>query len=182
MGIPATMGMAALPKREDGGVVMRGDDRSVKTWGKSRSVRLKGADYSATGRAYHVIIGSRHKQFLFVEESVSQKIIHVLMKACELHGFRPVAYCLMPDHLHILVQSEETSTSLPMFVRAFKSFASRAARRRLWQRGYYEHIMRSDESLITTAEYIVNNPVRRGLVQRREDYRWSWCIFEERDL
>jgi len=44
----------------------------------------------------------------------------------------------------------------------------------VWQEESFDHVLRSDESLKEKAEYIRQNPVRRGLVQKPEDYRWLW--------
>jgi len=68
-------------------------------------------------------------------------------------------------------------------VRGFKSYCSIATRSvatpvatktnaKLWQRGFYEHILRKEENIGDIAEYILNNPVRKGLAQSRDHYRW----------
>ena len=44
----------------------------------------------------------------------------------------------------------------------------------VWQEESFDHVLRSDESLKLKCEYIRQNPVRRGLVQKSEDYRWLW--------
>jgi hypothetical protein len=44
----------------------------------------------------------------------------------------------------------------------------------VWEEESFDHVLRSDESLKEKAEYIRQNPVRRGLVQKPEDYRWLW--------
>jgi REP element-mobilizing transposase RayT len=152
-----------------------------KTWGKSRSVRLEGFDYSTCNTAYHVIIGSKGKRAVFTQDVRNKVVIEVLKTGCDLDGFTLVAYCLIPNHLHILVGAGKGSSRLPFFVRAFKSFASRRAGEKLWQRGYYEHVMRSDESLRTVAEYILDNPVRKGIVESRGEYGWGWCVYDGND-
>ena len=150
-----------------------------KTWHKSRSVRLKGFDYGASNIAYHVIIGARGKRDVFTDGRINRRVIAVLIDACRLHQYSLIAYCLMPDHLHILIRSGENSSRLPQFVRAFKSYARSKVKRNLWQRGYYEHVMRTGEDLKITAEYILNNPVRKGMVEEWGEYEWSGLIVEE---
>ena len=44
----------------------------------------------------------------------------------------------------------------------------------IWEEESFDHVLRSDESLKEKCEYLRQNPVRRGLVQRPEDYRWLW--------
>jgi putative transposase len=44
---------------------------------------------------------------------------------------------------------------------------------KLWQPRYFDHIVRAEEDLRAIAEYILNNPVRKGLVERAENWPWS---------
>jgi hypothetical protein len=46
-------------------------------------------------------------------------------------------------------------------------------RRPLWQKGYYEHVLRNDEATLATAKYILENPVRAGLVAKPRDYEFA---------
>ena len=88
----------------------------------------------------------------------------------------------MPDHVHALVTSAEGG-DIDRFVRAAKQHSGFAyARRtgaRLWQEGYYDHALRSEESERAVIAYIVANPLRAGLVERVEEYpywgsvKWS---------
>jgi putative transposase len=43
-----------------------------------------------------------------------------------------------------------------------------------WQRGFYDHVLRKEEDTRAVAEYIINNPVRAGLVKTWRDYPFSW--------
>jgi REP element-mobilizing transposase RayT len=85
----------------------------------------------------------------------------------------------MPDHLHLLVEVEPKS-NLIRFVKAFKqttSFRHRTATGLvLWQKGYYDHALRSEEDVPEVATYILNNPVRAGLADTAAAYRFSGGI------
>ncbi len=93
-------------------------------------------------------------------------------------SYRLFAYCLMPDHLHLLVAPKNSKTSVSEFVRHFKSrtaFVFKAqGGGQLWQRGFYDHIVRKSEDLQTVANYIVYNPVRKGLVESVDKYPYVW--------
>jgi REP element-mobilizing transposase RayT len=88
----------------------------------------------------------------------------------------------MPDHLHILLSLNNVyKKNLHSWVSAFKRYTTRSAKRgfgihRLWQKNYYEHIIRKEESLIKIAEYIINNPVRKGLVTDWREYPYSVLV------
>jgi REP element-mobilizing transposase RayT len=80
----------------------------------------------------------------------------------------------MPDHLHWLVELHERS--LDELMRRIKSNSGRLINRRLgregplWQDGYHDRALRTDEDLQVAARYVVANPLRAGLVGRLGDY------------
>jgi len=82
----------------------------------------------------------------------------------------------MPDHIHLLISlNEDYNQTLSNWVSSFKRFISKTAKRDfnindLWQRNYYDHIIRTEESMYKIAEYILENPVRKNIVQRSEEY------------
>jgi putative transposase len=91
--------------------------------------------------------------------------------ACE---FFVHAYCVMPDHMHILADAATDETNLMKFVESFKqdtaiAFARRT-RRRLWQFKYYDRILRAGDSADRVAWYIWLNPVRQGLCRASGEY------------
>ena len=84
----------------------------------------------------------------------------------------------MPDHIHMLITPfDEYGLSHIMNrvknVSAHFINAELGRRGPVWQREYFDHILRSDESRWTKGESIVMNPVRRGLVATPEEYRWD---------
>ena len=163
------------------------DSTTYKTWRQRRSIRLKDFDYASPGVAYHITIGTHQNQNFFTKPSINHHIIGVLKDSSKIYGYRLIAYCLMPDHLHILTQAGENPKDLREFMRGFKSFCSVAAPmptnnvtdNKLWQRGFYEHILRVEENVAEVAEYILNNPIRKGLVRDRGQYKW--CGLNEQD-
>jgi len=86
-----------------------------------------------------------------------------------------LAWVLMPDHAHWLVQLAERD-SLETVVNRLKSASARAANLPLgrsgplWERAFYDHALRREEDVISVARYIVANPIRAGLVTRFCDY------------
>ncbi len=82
--------------------------------------------------------------------------------------WRVVVFLLMPDHWHALV-SISGDVSLSTVVKNFKRAASRFTGVK-WQRNFFDHRLRNDESLEEKAAYIRGNPVRAGLVRSEEDW------------
>jgi REP-associated tyrosine transposase len=98
-----------------------------------------------------------------------------------------IAYCFMPDHLHLLAEGTAETSDLRDFVRLFKQQTSFEWKRRhavrLWQRNYYEHVLRADEDTLTVARYIIDNPVRAGMVRSPDEYPYLGSLtLELRDL
>lgn len=92
-----------------------------------------------------------------------------------LDDTRMLAWVLMPDHAHWLIQLGE-KRSLGMTVNRIKSASARMANRALnrqgplWDRAFHDHALRADEELRQAARYVVANPIRAGLVGRVGDY------------
>ena len=79
------------------------------------------------------------------------------------------AFIVMPNHVHgIIVLADEAKTrhAIPEIVRGFETFSARRVNERagkrgiLWQRGYYEHVIRNEKALDRIRDYIANNPGR----------------------
>jgi REP-associated tyrosine transposase len=93
----------------------------------------------------------------------------------------------MPDHIHTLVEGKHPAADFREFVRIFKQRSSFEWKRRhgtmLWQRSYFEHVLRDDEDTVGVARYILENPLRGGLVMRVEDYPYLGSLtMKVRDL
>ena len=93
--------------------------------------------------------------------------------APQRHGWRVGRYVLMPDHIHFFCACEqrEENSSLSCFVGAFKEWSAKGIIRTLgvsrpvWQRQFFDHLLRSDESYDEKWNYVYANPVRAGLVE-----------------
>ncbi len=83
----------------------------------------------------------------------------------------------MPDHLHVLAEGTTIEADLRRFVSAFKQqtgfWFARQCRARLWQDGYYDRVLRSDEETPDVVRYILDSPVRAGLVMLFDQYPYS---------
>jgi putative transposase len=147
---------------------------------KRKQIHLVDYDYSNTDAVYFVTICTWNKILYFknpeIVQYIEQEIDYRSRVAKEVTIF---AYCIMPDHLHLLLKlNEGYGKSLPNWVAAFKKYNARILSmefdiKPLWQANYYEHIVRKDESLKTIAEYIANNPVRKNMVRQWQDYPFT---------
>jgi putative transposase len=91
--------------------------------------------------------------------------------------FAVLAYCAMPDHLHLLVEGLLEDSQLPTFVLRLKQRTGflyrRMTGRPLWQSGYYDRVLRHEEMSATVCRYILENPVRAGLTSTVGAYPYA---------
>ncbi len=108
-----------------------------------------------------------------------QHCLHDHGKTIQIH-----AAVIMPDHVHLLFTAlrdgDGWAFALPEILRAIKGASSRSINKLsgragpVWQDESFDHVLRGDESLRETIDYIRQNPVRKGLVEKPEDYSWLW--------
>ena len=88
----------------------------------------------------------------------------------------------MPDHLHILVMGRDGKSDLKRFMGLFRQKAGywfkKINNRSLWHISYYDHVLRKEESIENVITYMLENPVRKGLVQDFREYPFSWSILQ----
>ena len=151
-----------------------------KTFGKNRSLRLEEFDYSSPF-VYFLTLCTFKGQGAFSDSELAEQTVDCLKSCRNKTGHKLHVYCLMPDHLHVLTSPADSGTSVSDFVKSFKSLTTRiywklSDETRLWQRGFYDHIVRKEEDLVEIANYILNNPVRKGLVEIDQTYPYSGKI------
>ncbi|MEZ5670719.1 MAG: transposase [Alphaproteobacteria bacterium] len=129
------------------------------------------------GVAHHVTQRGNRRQDVFFEDADYAAYVALVSAACRSEDVRCLAWCLMPNHVHlILVPASEDG------LRAALSEAHRRYSRRinsahgwtgyLWQGRFASYPM-DDAHLVTAVRYVELNPVRAGLVTRAEAWRWS---------
>jgi putative transposase len=104
----------------------------------------------------------------------TREIVEQLLSTAAHWGVEIIAYCFMPDHLHVLVEGMSEQANSREFADAFRQISGfhfkQARGRRLWQEGYYDHVVREEEDTIAVARYIVLNPVRAALCADASEY------------
>jgi len=114
------------------------------------------------------------RQPLFTNWRTGRLVVEEFRRAQQAGIAESLAWVVMPDHFHWLVELREGT--LGMLVRRVKSGSALAIMRsghtplRVWQKGYHDRAVRREEDLQAVARYIVANPLRAGLVKRVGDY------------
>jgi REP element-mobilizing transposase RayT len=123
---------------------------------------------------------------VFREHESANLVLTQLRRTAAHRDFTYLAYCLMPDHVHALIEGLGAGSDLRAFVKSAKESSSRAYFRRhgrpLWQEGYYERVLRPGDDARSIARYIVANPIRAGLAVDPLDYPYlgsdRWAVRE----
>ena len=94
------------------------------------------------------------------------------------------AAVVMPDHVHLIYsplrREDGWSYTLPEIMKAIKGRSARlvnVALKRIgpvWQEEFFDHVLRSNDSLMERVDYVCQNPIRAGLVGTEAEYRWIW--------
>ena len=151
---------------------------------RRKSIRLPAYDYAQNG-AYFVTICTADRQCLFgtvrpavggdahiappstgpsaaVDLTSLGKVVEKYLRS--MPGVEK--YVVMPDHVHILVRiadgpmrASAPTVSLPKLVRSLKGLCTKAAGHPIWQRGYYDHIVRDENDFLRCWKYLEENPV-----------------------
>ena len=130
---------------------------------------------SLKNHIYHLVATTNKRRKVFDNFNSARIVINEMKSAHDLKIINSIAWVVMPDHLHWLLQLNDNN-QLAEIMRKVKGSSAFKINQQLnnegevWQRGYYEHQIRNDESLIRTARYIVANPLRANLVTNISSY------------
>jgi REP element-mobilizing transposase RayT len=143
----------------------------------SHSYRRHLPHFQSDFKTYFVTFVTR-KRFVLPEPARDVVLRHVVQ--CEMYWLHVAV--VMLDHVHVLITpgwgSDGLTHPLNLIMRQLKGASSREAnlaigrKGSLWLQENFDHQLRREESLLQKAEYIRQNPVRKGLVERPEDYPW----------
>lgn len=135
--------------------------------------------YQESQQSHCVTFSCFHRLPLLVDSRVREEFLSSLERMRRLYSFRVYGYVLMPEHVHLLVSEPERELLATAILALKVSVALRTVRFRrdgqgtLWQKRYYDHNVRTYEKFVEKLRYIHRNPVKRGLVEKPEDWKWS---------
>ena len=140
---------------------------------KPKGYRLRTGRFSETGRIYLVTTVVDKRVPVFQNLRLGRVLVKTLKESQPYAS--TMAYVVMPDHLHWLMQLGH-QYSLSTVVANVKSISARRINQymnrtgRFWQCGFHDHALRCEEDIQDIARYVVANPLRAGIVNRIEDY------------
>ena len=141
-----------------------------------RNIRLP-ADHYVGQRRYFITAVCEDRHHAFTNPEIASWTLNELRKESIEYRFAIDAYCAMPDHLHLLARGLDSASNLLDFLRRFKGQTTRwyaiKTNRELWQKKFYDYILRAGDSGGSVAAYIWQNPLRRGLCTDPRQYPFS---------
>jgi REP element-mobilizing transposase RayT len=143
--------------------------------GRFNTRRMPGFDYLGQS-AYHLIIVTAQRDPVLVNQLASFAA-EALSTSASATRFDVLAYVVMPDHVHALVEGTSPESDLIRYVQRFKQavgyrFKQEHARE-LWQWSYFDRVLRTEDDLPAVARYILGNPVQAGLTS--PDVPWPFA-------
>jgi putative transposase len=130
------------------------------------------------GQIYHVLNRGNGRQEVFHKDGDFKAFIELLAKVQESYGVSILAYCLMTNHFHLLLQpskAEDLSKGIQWLmtshVRRYHRHYGTSGH--VWQGRYKSFIVQDDDHVMTVARYIEGNPVRAAMAASAMDWEWS---------
>jgi len=135
------------------------------------------------GYIYHILNRGNGRQDIFHKDGDYQSFINLIKESKTKYSIKIFAYCIMPNHFHLVVEPEKGEDLSKWMQWLMTSHVRRYHRHynssgHIWQGRYKSFIVQNNEYLLMVLRYVENNPVRKGLVKMAKD--WPWSSHKER--
>jgi REP element-mobilizing transposase RayT len=143
------------------------------------SHRLRKGRTSIENQAYFITTAVKERIPVFVNPEAANIILDALKWLEQTDRIKLDAAMVMPDHIHFIAALK--NVGLPKLMQSLKGYTSRQLNTLmnrkgvLWQDQYHEHAIRRDEDLNEVVLYMLQNPIRAGLVEDFHDYPFWYC-------
>ncbi len=152
----------------------------MKTLALGQSALRKGR-WSCSQQIYFITAVTQQRFKAFANPCIARHMSRLVYTGQLLESACCLCWIVMPDHIHLLIELK--NMSLPREMNRFKSKSAIALNQlmnrsgRFWAKSFYDHAVRSDESVRDIARYMIYNPVRAGLVSRPGDYPYWHAVW-----
>lgn len=124
-----------------------------------KNLRLKDYNYSSNGY-YFITICARDRRVFRDNQEIIRETLYSLPQRYK--GVSLDYSVVMDDHLHSILILNDSGKTISEVVRQFKAFVTlKTKRKEIWQKGFYEHVIRNEKALEKIREYIQNNPLAK---------------------
>ena len=126
---------------------------------------------------YHIVLKGINAQQLFFDKNDYQCFLRLFSGCCKTYNAKVIAYCLMNNHIHLLIkfESEDFSGLFKSFGASFVPWYNHKYKRSgpLFNGRFYSKPINDDEYLYAVIKYIHYNPIKAGLCSSLSEYKWS---------
>ena len=134
-----------------------------------------------TENPVYFITACTHERRPLLANDFTHQIFRNFCQQARSRGVLVGRYVLMPDHLHLFVCIPPGAVGLSPWMKSLKNTLSKHWRDQKiesphWQKGFFDHLIRSDESHAEKWKYVKDNPVRAGLVEQADDWSYAGAI------
>ncbi len=143
---------------------------------------LREGRYIEAGLYYFITTNTKGREKVFLHPTAAEIALDALKWLNDKKRINLITAVVMPDHLHFV--SELKDTSLSNVIHSLKSYTANKINKiigrngQLWERQYYEHGIRNEESLMDIVKYCLENPLRKGLVDDFREYKYWYCVYD----
>ena len=123
---------------------------------------------------------SVNEPYWLKEDAIAQEVIQSL-HYCADHYYHLWAFCIMPNHVHALIKHHENAPLLSDILKRHKGYTGRVCNKilgqegKFWNRETYDHVVRNSDEFDRIAWYILNNPVKAKLVEKWQDWPFTYA-------
>lgn len=127
---------------------------------------------------YFVTTCTHGRRSILASDTASNILVEEWKGCTRRHNWSIGSYVIMPDHVHFFCRAICDQVALPQLLQAWKQWTSKKLVRQLgvaapvWEEGFFDHVLRSAESYSEKWNYVFYNPVRAGLVNRPEEWKY----------
>lgn len=114
---------------------------------------------------------------IFKDSKSADIVLEAILFGKRQGWYSLLSFVIMPDHMHLIIAPQDKDISECM--KSIKGFSAKQINEisgrsgPIWQSGFYDYILDSEEKVLSRIKYIEDNPVRKGIVRKSEDYNWS---------
>jgi putative transposase len=129
------------------------------------------------GATYHVTARGVDRRRIFVDDEDYETYTRLLATVTERQGWHLLCYCLMPNHVHLMIETPDTNLGNGMqwlhgrYARVFNTRHARTGH--LFETRYNSPTIKTDKAFVRTVGYVVANPLTAALCRRAGDWPWG---------
>ncbi len=137
------------------------------------------------GGTYFFTVVTKERTKFFLNQENAEILFKAIKRVQKRKTFELLAYCILPDHWHLLLSLPEDDNTFSQKIREIKRLTTYALRKSsgipdliIWQDRFWEHTIRDEKDLTNCFNYIHYNPVHHELVELPEQWKWSsYCDY-----